>query len=282
VSIAEPTPTAAAPIKIRLAPLPPTKPFAPPQGVKFGHPKKVTAPPPAPNQKPPHDSQASGEESQTSPPAKKKKPVVTGPVAGSVFPTGPVFFSDLEENDPEDPEEEDYDTFVRRITRITKRKRKAVVLESDNEDEFEDDEEFEDPDDAEDNEEDDVGQHYVKEEGSRIRYIPQQGNRRHNPPCDNCIRKTKACIVQGSNKARGACYECGRLKQKCIFSVSKSILIVLPFFSKSSRCELRVRSQAVRSVPLRHRNPFQNATKNPRPRHDLIPLSIELKVGLRF
>jgi hypothetical protein len=37
---------------------------------------------------------------------KRRNFVVTGPVAGSVFPTGPVFFSDLEENDPEDPEEE--------------------------------------------------------------------------------------------------------------------------------------------------------------------------------
>jgi hypothetical protein len=159
--------------------------------------------------------------------------------------------------------EEDYDMSVRCITRITKRKRKAAVLESDNEDKFEDDEELEDPDNAEDNKEDDVGQHYVKEEGSRIRYMPQQGNRRHNPPCDNCIRKNKACIDQGSNKAHGACYECGRLKQKCLFYVSKFILIVLPFFSQSSRCELRVRNQAVRSVPLRHRNPFQNALRNP-------------------
>jgi hypothetical protein len=60
---------------------------------------------------------------------------------------------------------------MRRITCITKRKWKAVVLESDNEDKFEDDEELEDPDDAEGNEEDDVGQHYVKEEGLRIHYM---------------------------------------------------------------------------------------------------------------
>jgi hypothetical protein len=182
---------------------------------------------------PPQESRTSPVESQPSPPPKKMKarPVADsvghrGPIAdsgghqrptsGSVGYRGPIFFSDPEDKEPDEPEapEESYDAFIKHIKGQMKR---GNVKVSDDEEEYEDEEEPEDLEDAEDDEEDDNG--YVKEE-SRMRPNPRRGHLRNNPPCDNCIRKAKDCITQDSSRSRGACFNCGKLKQKCIFSVS--------------------------------------------------------------
>lgn len=50
----------------------------------------------------------------------------------------------------------------------------------------------------------------------------QAKKRRGKPntyPCDACVKKGQTCYSQISVKARGACFECGRLKSKCIYSV---------------------------------------------------------------
>ena len=128
---------------------------------------------------------------------------------------GPYFFPDPAESDPEpDPnDDEDFQTFVRKLNRTSKRN----VVESASEEVDEDDEEDFDDD------EDDDGRRYVKEEGKHQYYSqqrgyqPQRGNRKNNPRCVRCIQRNFACYMQDSNKARGACYECGRGKQKCFF-----------------------------------------------------------------
>jgi hypothetical protein len=195
-------------------------------------------------------------ESQPSPLPKKKKarPIADsvghhGPTAGSVGHRGPVFFSDPEDKESEAPEES-YDVFIKRtkgqmkrgtedkepeapeesydafIKRIKSKMKPSTVKVSDDEDEYGDEEEQEYPEEAEDDEEDEDG--YVKEE-SRVRYNPRRGNRRNKPPCDNCIRKGKDCITQDSSRSRRACYNCGKLKQKCIFSVSQFLSLLFLF-----------------------------------------------------
>ena len=93
------------------------------------------------------------------------------------------------------------------------------MIESDDEEEFEDHYE-DDMNQEEQYQEDEDDARYFKEEGSKVRYAPLRGNQANDPPCDACVRRRKPCYPQGSEKSRGACYECGRLKTKCIFSVS--------------------------------------------------------------
>jgi hypothetical protein len=178
-----------------------------------------------------------------------KKPTTPnlGPVTDSeafVPAVGPVFFSDDEDDEPlqrtqkakhiPSEEEEDFQTFARRINRNLKRK--AVVTESESEgkdDDFVADNYREDGD--EDEEEYDYPRHYdprhyVKQEGTRYRQRPQRGSLRNNPPCDNCIKRNQVCYAQESDKSRGACFECGSSKTKCIFSVSDNITMYIKFY----------------------------------------------------
>jgi hypothetical protein len=170
---------------------------------------------------------------------KKKKTLhVPGPEAdsGSSGPTrGPVFFSDLEDDEPPSrtqrdsriPSEdrEDFQSFVRRISRTTKRK--AVVLESESQEDDSEtyrDQENEDSDEDREDEED-RGQRNVKMEHIKIRYPPMKGKKRNSPPCEACVKRNHVCYSQDSKKSRGACFECGSMKTKCIFPVSYLIKI---------------------------------------------------------
>jgi hypothetical protein len=117
----------------------------------------------------------------------------------------------------------DFQTYVRQLNRTSKRK---IVMESASEGE---DEEEDDVDDFDVDEHDD-GRHYVKEEGARRQYYPQRGNRRNNPRCDRCTRRNDLCYAQDLSKARGACFECGKGKQKCIFSVRNYTIVSIQYY----------------------------------------------------
>ena len=156
------------------------------------------------------------------------------PVTGSQ--SGPVFFSDYDDSGPAPPAphknkpryhnspEEDFATFVNRVALGTKRK--STYIESgseekgvDDDDDDDDDDDGEEVDDPEDDDEAE-GHYYLKDEGARVRYMPQRGNHKNTPPCDGCVKRSSDCYSQYSRKSRGACYECGRMKQKCIFTVN--------------------------------------------------------------
>src|SRR5271168_614104 len=167
--------------------------------------------------------------SPTLPPTKRKMypknaAAVRAPVPAPV--PVPVIFSDPKETElvprKVSEKEEDFETFVRRFKRTSRRK----VIESDDEEEFEDDEDQDQEDDEED---------YYKAEGSKARYVPVRGNHLNDPPCDACVRPRKPCYPQDSEKNRGACFECGRLKIKCIFSVSNPTIPILNCINLFSR-----------------------------------------------
>ena len=108
---------------------------------------------------------------------------------------------------------------VRHISRTTKRKGIEVESDSEGEDDAEDRKDQENDDDEGEDDEDDCGQRYIKEENLKVRYPPLRGNKQNSPPCNACVRRNDVCYAQDSTKMRGACYECGRMKTKCIFSV---------------------------------------------------------------
>ena len=62
-------------------------------------------------------------------------------------------------------------------------------------------------------------EYYMKDGEQKVRYIPQKG-KPNVVPCDGCLKKNQTCYSQNSSKTRGACYDCGRLKNKCIYTVS--------------------------------------------------------------
>jgi hypothetical protein len=146
--------------------------------------------------------------------------------------------------------EEDFETFVRRFKGTSRRK----VIESDDEEEFEDDEDQDQEDDEED-----YGEYY-KVEGSKARYVPVRGNHRNDPSCDACIRRRKPCYPQDSDKNRGACFECGKLKIKCIFSVSNPTIPILNCINLFSRFldQTSFVNRPVRSQGMLPRNRFSN------------------------
>ena len=82
-----------------------------------------------------------------------------------------------------------------------------------------DQENLEDDDDEGEDDKDDHGQRYIKEENLKVRYPPLRGNERNSPPCNTCVRRNDVCYMQDLTKTQGECYECGRMKMKCIFSV---------------------------------------------------------------
>ena len=119
-------------------------------------------------------------------------------------------------------DEEDFHSFVRCIGRTMKRKGIEVEYDSEGEDDAEDhkdQENLEDDDDEGEDDEDDRGQRYIKEENLKVQYPPLRGNEQNSPPCNVCVRRNDVCYAQDSTKTRGACYECRRMKMKCIFSV---------------------------------------------------------------
>jgi hypothetical protein len=95
-------------------------------------------------------------------------------------------------------------------------------------DDREDDERYEDErvedervEDEEDEEEEVKYEHRIKGEFyDKVRYKARKGRLVNKTPCDTCARRNKVCHMQDSLKARGACYECGSQKIRCIFTVS--------------------------------------------------------------
>ena len=87
--------------------------------------------------------------------------------------------------------------------------------EQEEEEEYEEQEEDEEPQDERD---------VVKSErlDTKVRYLPRKGRTINKRPCDSCYKRKKTCHVQDSTKARGACYECGKQKIKCVYSVCLS------------------------------------------------------------
>ena len=63
---------------------------------------------------------------------------------------------------------------------------------------------------------------HVKSEDVYVkrRYQPRKARMVNKHPCDTCVKRNKTCHMQDSIKARGACFECGSMKIKCIFTVS--------------------------------------------------------------
>jgi hypothetical protein len=158
----------------------------------------------------------------------------SGPAAG-----GPVFFSDVEDFNLEQRTQrvsavlsDDEDEYQRFLGGNRDAKQKAVDSDLQSEAKEEDEEyEYEEEEGEEGNGEEyeDVNP-YVKHEGSRIRYLPQRANVPRARPCDGCVKRNQTCYSQDSEKTRGACFECGRLKQKCIYSVSNYIILAIKFY----------------------------------------------------
>lgn len=89
--------------------------------------------------------------------------------------------------------------------------------------EGEDDEDDEEEKVDEEDEEDEERQLLVKEEVEfKVRYAQPKRGKANVYPCSRCIKRKQTCYSQDSLKARGACYACGRLKNKCIFPVGFS------------------------------------------------------------
>src|ERR1700678_850795 len=191
--------------------------------------------------------------SPTLPPTKRKMYPKNAAAVPAPVPA-PVIFRDPTETElvprKVSEKEEDFETFVRRFKGTSRRK----VIESDDEEEFEDDE---DQDQEED--EEDYGEYY-KVEGSKARYVPVRGNHRNDPSCDACIRRRKPCYPQASDKNRGACFECGKLKIKCIFSVSNPTIPILNCINLFSRFldQTSFVNRPVRSQGMLPRNRFSN------------------------
>jgi hypothetical protein len=125
-------------------------------------------------------------------------------------------------------ESDDYIKYVKNLRRKTERdelKSKEKEYEDDppsryEEGDYRDGEEEEEEDDEEEEEEEEDNGRYVKEEveeKSRTAPIRGKPNVHH---CDRCVKKRQTCYAQHSSKSRGACFNCCRLKNKCIFSVS--------------------------------------------------------------
>lgn len=91
-----------------------------------------------------------------------------------------------------------------------------------NDEDEEEDEEDEEVD-EEENEDDDEEEKPVKEEVGR--YGPRRGRVENKQPCEGCIKARTTCHTQDSIKARGACYECGRKRIKCMFTVREHTFI---------------------------------------------------------
>src|SRR5271168_209445 len=196
--------------------------------------------------------------SPTLPPTKRKMypknaAAVRAPVPAPV--PVPVIFSDPKETElvprKVSEKEEDFETFVRRFKGTSRRK----VIESDDEEEFEDDEHQEHQEEYHD--EEDYGQYY-KAEGSKARYVPVRGNHLNDPPCNACVQRRKPCYPQDSDKNRGACFECGRLKTKCIFTVSNPTIPILNCINLFSRFlgQTSFVNRPVRSQGMLQRNRF--------------------------
>lgn len=84
-------------------------------------------------------------------------------------------------------------------------------------------EEDEDGDEDEEQEVDQLndydGEDFKMVEEYRTRMAPKKG-RVYKVPCDACVRRKMPCYTQNSQRARGACFDCGRLKTKCEYVVS--------------------------------------------------------------
>jgi hypothetical protein len=149
--------------------------------------------------------------------------------------TGPVFFSDMEDSDAkqehrsikvktrapiilssDDEESDGHNTFPKGKGREAKEETEGEV---DEEDEQQGDEEEYVKGEEEINDEGFVKEYYMKGGEQKVRYIPQKG-KPNTTPCDACYKKNQTCYTQNSTKARGACYDCGRMKNKCLYTVS--------------------------------------------------------------
>ena len=115
----------------------------------------------------------------------------------------------------EGEESDDFDRGVKAL------KGKGKASEKHQEQDGEDDEE-EEEEDHEDEDDEEEGDHVKEEVDQKMRYAPRRGRTENEQPCDACIKRNKTCYTQDSIKARGACYECGRQRIKCIFSVSEN------------------------------------------------------------
>ena len=103
--------------------------------------------------------------------------------------------------------------------KVNKGKAKAKQSESGSDEETDHGKGEEDDDEEEEEEEEELVVNLVKDEFDRHpRRVPEKG-KRNMYPCDECIRKQQACYAQDSWKARGACFDCGKARRKCIYSV---------------------------------------------------------------
>ena len=134
----------------------------------------------------------------------------------------------MEENDdsnyPEHLENQDYDEG-------------GPVTYYPDEDEYQEEEEetYEDVqgDEREGREDDDDEEtHQYPMKAEKVRYKPRKARMVNKYPCETCEKRNRTCHMQDSNKARGACYECGTMKIKCVFTVSFLLFLTFFFFDK--------------------------------------------------
>jgi hypothetical protein len=79
----------------------------------------------------------------------------------------------------------------------------------------------EESDDEEEEEEGDEKKprNYGKDEHKARSPDPNRG-KANTSPCEACRKKGRTCYSQNTLKNRGACYHCGKMKNKCNFPVS--------------------------------------------------------------
>jgi hypothetical protein len=123
----------------------------------------------------------------------------------------------------DDEESDGHNTFPKGKGRETKEETEGEV---DDEDEQQGDEEEYVKGEDEINDEGFVKEYYMKGGEQKVRYIPKKG-KPNTTPCDACYKKNQTCYSQNSTKARGACYDCGRMKNKCLYTVSFHLIFAV-------------------------------------------------------
>jgi ribosomal protein L12E/L44/L45/RPP1/RPP2 len=79
----------------------------------------------------------------------------------------------------------------------------------------------------EEEEEGEEGNYSVKEEVEhKVRHPKPKRGKPNAHSCDRCVKMRQTCYSQDSTKARSACFQCGKLKNKCIYSVSIFLILI--------------------------------------------------------
>lgn len=104
------------------------------------------------------------------------------------------------------------------FVKLLKGKQKATECCVEGEGGSEEEEEWEE--DEKEGEEDELDSEEEKpHEDRKAIYKPRKERNVNRQPCDTCAKRGKVCHMQDAIKAK-ACYECGILKLRCIFTVS--------------------------------------------------------------